>query len=415
MGMGMGGPDRAARKVDAADRAQLAESPVPASRILELFRPHTAKLALLLVTVVAASVVGLAQPFLLRSVIDEALPTSNTQLLIFDTGGMVGVAALTALLGVAQTMLSTRMGNRVMHDLRVRVFEHLQRQSMAFFKRTRGGEIQSRLLQDIAGMQGVMTTVATSIASNLTTAVATGVAMVALNWRMSLISLAILPPAVWVTRRVALVRRDLISQRQRTLADLHSQVDEGLGVNGALLAKTLGSSRRRVEALSGSSAAGILSPDGVICVFAAIPAVIYLAAVPQTSGISIARVVHGAQGRSSVVMGLLNVGAHGSLAGLRFGYLDLPVEVKRGASAVRATASAAVRASAIGIRTPTRTSSSTSTYTCRPARRWRWWGRPGPGSRRSAHCWCGSPTPRQAASPSTASTCATSPPPTSPG
>ena len=100
MGMGMGGPDRAARKVDAADRAQLAESPVPASRILELFRPHTAKLSLLVVSVGAASFVGRAQPFLLRSVIDEALPTSNTQLLIFDTGGMVGVAALTALLGV---------------------------------------------------------------------------------------------------------------------------------------------------------------------------------------------------------------------------------------------------------------------------------------------------------------------------
>lgn len=354
MGMGMGGPDRAARKVDAADRAQLAESPVPASRILELFRPHTAKLALLLVTVVAASVVGLAQPFLLRSVIDEALPTSNTQLLIFDTGGMVGVAALTALLGVAQTVLSTRMGNRVMHDLRVRVFEHLQRQSMAFFKRTRGGEIQSRLLQDIAGMQGVMTTVATSIASNLTTAVATGVAMVALNWRMSLISLAILPPAVWVTRRVALVRRDLIGQRQRTLADLHSQVDEGLGVNGALLAKTLGSSGRRVEAFAAASEqlseldyrsqlAGRWRMALMQVIFAAIPAVIYLAAgFPQTSGgISIGTLVAFTALQGAIfrpIMGLLNVGAQwiGSLALMSriFGYLDLPVEVQPPANPV---------------------------------------------------------------------------------
>lgn len=346
-GGGGGGPMGKARRVDPADRAQLAESPVPAARVLQLFAPHGSQLAILVATVVGASLIGLAQPFLLRSILDDALPGHDTRLLVLDAVGLVAVAAVTAALGVAQTLLSTRMGNRVMHDLRVRVFEHLQRQSMAFFKRTRTGEIQSRLLQDIAGMQRVMTSVATSIASNFTTAVATAIAMVALNWRLSLISLAILPPAVWVTRRVALVRRDLTLRRQRTMAELHSQVDEALSVNGALLTKTLGSGARRVEAFATASEelseldlrsqlAGRWRMATMAVVFAAIPAIIYLAAgFPQTSGgISIGTLVAFTTLQAAIfrpVMGLLNVGAQwvSSLALLSriFGYLDLPVDV----------------------------------------------------------------------------------------
>ena len=105
---------------------------------------------------------------------------------------------------------------------------HLQRQSIAFFTRTRSGEVQSRLTHDISGMQAVITSTATSIASNVTTAVATAVAMVALSPRLSLLSLLVIPPAVWMTRRVALIRRDITARRQRRLADLHSQVEEAL-------------------------------------------------------------------------------------------------------------------------------------------------------------------------------------------
>ena len=164
------------------------------------------------------------------------------------------IAIATGVLGVVQTWLATAMGQRVMSRLRSDVFAHLQRQSMAFFKRTRGGEIQSRLINDIAGLQSVITTTATSVASNVTTAVGTAAAMVLLDWRLSLLSLIVLPPAVLLTRRVALIRRDITAQRQATLADLHAQVDEALSVNGALLTKTLGAAQARVDAFDETSA-----------------------------------------------------------------------------------------------------------------------------------------------------------------
>ncbi len=127
-----------------------------------------------------------------------------------------------------------------MHRLRSDLFGHLQRQSIGFFTRTRGGEMQSRLTNDIDGMQCVVTSTATSIASNLTVVVGTAVAMAALSWRLALLSLIVLPPAVWLTRQVARMRHAITSQRQRALADLHVQVEEGLSVSGALLTKTLG-------------------------------------------------------------------------------------------------------------------------------------------------------------------------------
>lgn len=335
------------RRVDPADRAQLAESPVKLSRVLGLFSPYRARLFLLVLIVVAASVISLAQPFLMRSIIDDALPQRHTQLLILDTVGLVGVAVITSLLAVIQTWFATEIGNNVMHSLRVRVFEHLQAQSMAFFKRTRGGEIQSRLLQDVAGMQGVMTSVATSIAANFTTVVATAAAMVALNWRLSLISLVILPPSILATRRVALIRRDITGQRQRMLADMHGQVDEALSVNGAQLMKTLGIGKDRLATFADTSRdltalvlrsqlAGRWRMATMQNVFAAVPAVIYLAAgFRETSGdISIGSLVAFTALQTAIfkpIMGLLNVGADwvSSMAMMSriFGYLDLPIEV----------------------------------------------------------------------------------------
>lgn len=354
IGIGVPGADGRARRVDPADRAQLAESPVSAARVLELFGPHRFKLLVLTAIVVATSVIGLGQPFLVRAIIDDALPQADTRLLVLCCAGLVVVAAVTSLLGVLQTWLSTRMGNEVMHTLRVRIFDHLQQQSLAFFKRTRGGEIQSRLLQDVAGMQGVMSTVATSIASNLTTAVATAVAMVALNWRLSLISLVILPPSAWATRRVALIRRDITSRRQRTMAELHYQVDEALTVNGAMLTKTLGSAGQHARAFATASAdlceldlqsqlAGKWRMATMQVLFAAIPAVIYLAAgFPQTSGgITIGTLVAFTTLQATIfrpIMGLLNVGAQWissmALMSRIFGYLDLPIEVPAPANPV---------------------------------------------------------------------------------
>ncbi|MCA0295664.1 MAG: ABC transporter ATP-binding protein/permease [Actinobacteria bacterium] len=339
----MRGPSR----INPADRAQLAESPVSLARVAGLFRGHGLQLAAVTGIIVVASVVGLAQPFLLREVIDVALPTSNTTLLVWLVAGMVAVAALTGVLGVWQTWLATAMGQRVMHALRVRVFTHLQAQSMEFFKKTRGGEIQSRLLQDVAGLQSVVTSTATSIASNLTTAVATAAAMLVLNWRLSLLSLLVLPPAIALTRRVALVRREVTLQQQRALADLHTQVEEALSVNGAMLTKTLGSapaqeagftdtSSRLIDLEVRSQLAGRWRMATMGIVFAAIPALLYLVAgFPALSGgISIGTLIAFASLQGTIfrpIMGLLNIGAQwvSSMALLSriFGYLDLPVGV----------------------------------------------------------------------------------------
>lgn len=341
-------PVRGPARIDPSDRRQLDESPVSLRRTLDLFSGHGLRMAAVLAIIVAASLVSLAQPFLLREVIDVALPRHDTALLVRLVCGMILIAIVSAVLGVWQTWLAAVMGEHVMHELRVQVFAHLQHQSISFYKKTRGGEIQSRLLQDVAGLQSVITTTATSIASNVTATVATAVAMVALNWRLSLVSLVVIPPAALLTRQVALVRRGVTEQKQRTLAELHSQVEDALSINGALLAKTLGSenqtraeftktSRELIDLDVRSQLAGRWRMAVMGIVFAAIPALIYLTAgFPGLWGaISIGTLIAFASLQTSIfrpVQGLLNTGAQwvASMALLSriFGYLDLPVEVK---------------------------------------------------------------------------------------
>ncbi|WP_435820172.1 ABC transporter ATP-binding protein [Micromonospora echinofusca] len=316
-------------------------------RIGALFARHRAALAAVTAIIVVSSVLAMASPFLLRAVIDRALPERDLALLVALVAGMVAVAAVTSVLGVAQTWISTRVGQQVMHRLRTDVFTHLQRQSLAFFTRTRTGEVQSRITNDIGGMQSVVTSTATSIAANLTTVVATAAAMVALSWRLSLVSLVVLPPAIWLTRRVAHLRREITAQRQRELADLNVTVEEGLSVSGVHLAKTLGtgpalaarfaaSSERLVDLELRSELAGRWRMATMSVVFAAIPAVIYLSAgLPGAAGtLSIGTLVAFTAlqgGLFRPLMGLLNVGvsvtASLALFARIFEYLDLPVEV----------------------------------------------------------------------------------------
>ncbi|WP_242624530.1 ABC transporter ATP-binding protein [Micromonospora kangleipakensis] len=316
-------------------------------RVGRLFAAHRRPLAVVVAIIVASSVIAMASPFLLRTVIDRALPERDLTLLVWLVLGMVAVAAVTSVLGVVQTWISTRVGQEVMHRLRADVFAHLHRQSIAFFTRTRTGEVQSRITNDIGGMQTVVTSTATSIAANLTTVVATAVAMVALSWRLSLVSLVVLPPAIWLTRRVARMRREITAQRQRELADLNVTIEEGLSISGVQLSKTLGAGPKLVERFTASSArlvdlelrselAGRWRMAAMSVIFAAIPAVIYLSAgLPATAGtLSIGTLVAFTAlqgGLFRPLMGLLNVGvsltASLALFARIFEYLDLPVEV----------------------------------------------------------------------------------------
>jgi ATP-binding cassette, subfamily B, bacterial len=330
-------------------RAEEAEQArrVSLRRIARLFRPHRGPLAVVVAVIAASSIVALASPFLLRAVIDDALPRRDVRLLALLAGGMIAVAAITSALGVVQTWISTGVGQRVMHRLRTDVFAHLQRQSLGFFTRTRTGEVQSRITNDIGGMQTVVTSTATSIAANLTTVVATAVAMVALSWQLALVTLVVLPPAVLVSRRVARMRRTLTAARQRELADLNVTIEEGLSVDAAALHRTLGTGPALVERFTASSArltdleqrsqlAGRWRMATMSVVFAAIPALIYLGAgLPWTVGqLSIGTLVAFTSLQAGVfrpLSGLLDVGVQvaSSLAlfGRIFEYQDLVVEI----------------------------------------------------------------------------------------
>jgi len=316
-------------------------------RIARLFTPYRWQLAIVTVIIAASSVVGLASPFLLRAVIDTALPAKNVRLLVLLVAGMVAVAAITSAFGVIQTWISTKVGQQVMHGLRTSVFAHLQQQSVAFFTHTRTGEVQSRITNDIGGMEAVVTSTATSIASNLTTSIATAVAMIAMSPELSLISLVVMPPAIYLTRKVARMRRAITAQQQRELADLNVTIEEGLSINGVQLAKTMGTSPSLVQRFTASSArlidlelrsqlAGRWRMASLSVIFAAIPAIIYLAAgLPITAGtMTIGTLIAFTTLQNSLfrpLTGLLNtsVSVVSSLALFAriFEYLDLRVDI----------------------------------------------------------------------------------------
>jgi ATP-binding cassette subfamily B protein len=338
-----------------SDRRQLEERPVSLRRIGRLFSGQRVALTVVVALIVVSSTIGLAQPFLVRHVIDVALPRQDVDLLVWCVAGMVGVAVASAALGIFQTLLSTQIGQRVMHRLRSDLFSHLQRQSVDFFTRTRGGEVQSRMINDIGSMQSVVTSTATAIAANVTVVIGTALAMVALDWRLALISLVVLPPAVVTTRQVARMRYAVTAARQQKMADLHVQVEEGLSVSGIMLTKTLGAaptladrfertSHDLVDLEVRSQLAGRWRMATMQVIFAAVPAALYLAAgLPVTrDGMTIGTLVAFVSLQGSLfrpLMGLLNVGVDvtSSLALFSriFEYLDLPVDIDDPAEPVR--------------------------------------------------------------------------------
>jgi ATP-binding cassette, subfamily B, bacterial len=364
---------REPRTVTPAEKAQAHE--VSLRRIGRLFAPFHWQMVIVTAIIVASSIVTVVSPFLLRAVIDTALPEKNVRLLSFLVAGMIGVAIITSAFGVIQTWISTKVGQQVMHGLRTSVFAHLQRQSIAFFTRTRTGEVQSRITNDIGGMESVVTSTATSIASNLTTAIATAVAMVALSWRLTLISLVVMPPAIYLSRKVASMRRAITTEQQRELADLNVTIEEGLSINGIQLAKTMGTGPSLVQRFTASSArlidlelrsqlAGRWRMASMSIIFAAIPAIIYLAAgLPITAGaMTIGTLIAFTTLQNNLfrpLTGLLSTGVSviSSLALFAriFEYLDLPVDIAeptRPAKIDPAAVAGHVRLENVGFRYP---------------------------------------------------------------
>src|ERR687897_2745865 len=317
-------------------------------RIVALFRPYRLRLSGVLGLILFSSALGVIPALLLKEVIDDALPNADLALLNWLVAGMVGIAIVTGALGVVQTLLSNQVGQRVMHDLRTSVYEHLQRLSLAFFTRTRTGEVQSRLANDIGGVQEGVTSTATSIVSNVTTVLATVVAMFILDWKLTLFALALLPLFVWLTKRVGDQRRKVAKVRQESMADISSLVQESLSVSGILLGKTMGRSgelagrfRNESERLADlevrARMTGRWMMASIQTSFAVMPALVYLFAGHFAGAISIGTVVAFTTLQSRLffpVGSLLGVGleVQTSLALFDrvFEYLDQPVDIEEG-------------------------------------------------------------------------------------
>jgi ATP-binding cassette, subfamily B, bacterial len=208
-------------------------------RIRPLFKPYWRRLSVLLGLIVVSAGLGVLPAFLLRRVL-VAIARHDTGAISFNAGGMIVIAIVGGFLGVIQTLLSNQVGQRVMHDLRAAVFRHLQRLSLAFFTRTRTGEVQSRINNDIGGVQNVVTNTATSITQSGTTVIATMIGMLLLSWELALFAFALIPFFAFLTRRVGAERRRIAKTTQESLADISSLVQESLSVSGILLGKTMG-------------------------------------------------------------------------------------------------------------------------------------------------------------------------------
>ncbi|MFE9673954.1 ABC transporter ATP-binding protein [Streptomyces sp. NPDC006259] len=332
------------------------EQPRQVRRILRLFRPYRGRLAVVGLLVAASSLVSVATPFLLKETLDVAIPEGRTGLLSLLALGMILSAVLAGVFGVLQTLISTTVGQRVMHDLRTAVYGRLQSMSLAFFTRTRTGEVQSRIANDIGGMQATVTSTATSLVSNFTSVVATIVAMVALDWRLTVVSLLLLPVFVWISRRVGNERRKITTQRQKQMAGMAATVTESLSVSGILLGRTMGradslthsfadESERLVDLEVRSSMAGRWRMSVIGIVMSAMPAVIYWTAGmtlqlggPGASLGTIVAFVSLQQGLFRPAVSLLSTGVQiqTSLALFQriFEYLDLPVDITERADPV---------------------------------------------------------------------------------
>jgi ATP-binding cassette, subfamily B, bacterial len=209
-------------------------------RILALFKPYRLRLTAVLVLIIVSAGIAILQPFLLRQALDVGILKHDETVLTVTVLAMIGISIFTNATSVWQTYMSNVVGQRVMHDLRAAVYQHLQKMSLAFFTRTRTGEVQSRIANDIGGLDSVVTTTATTIAQNATTVIASLIAMCLLDWRLAIISLVFVPPSVYMTRRVGQIRRRITTQQQRQLADMSALVAESLSVSGIMLGKTMG-------------------------------------------------------------------------------------------------------------------------------------------------------------------------------
>lgn len=323
---------------------------VPLRRIITLFRPYRGSLTVIILLIISSALASLIPPFLLREILDVALPDHRIGLLSWLAIGMLTATLATTAVSVAETYLSYTVGQRVMSDLRIAVYSHLQRMSMGFFTATRSGEIQSRIANDIGAMDATVTNTAGTVVASLTTVIASLCAMLALSWRLTAVSLLVLPLFVWISSRVGEERRTLARQKQEQLAKMSVLVEESLSVNGFLLSRLVGRQQALNKEFAAQSSeiaalavranmAGRWRNSNIRITMAAMPVAIYwvtgVTAGHDGPGVSIGTLVVFASLQQSlfnpaIVLLQTGIALQSSMALFTrvFEYLDLPIAVR---------------------------------------------------------------------------------------
>jgi len=339
-------------------------------RVIATFRPYRVRVTVVAAAIVVTATMGIANPLLIKATFDQALfgnppgqcadgACPNMSLLYTYVGLMIVIPVLAGIIGIGQTYLANQVGLNVMRDLRNALYEHLQRMPLRFFTSTRTGEIQSRLSNDVGGVQTVVTDTASSILNNVVVIASTLVAMLILSWQLTLLSLCLMPFFLWFTYKVGKARQAVTSSTQKTLADMTAVTEETLSVSGILLSKSFGRQdheirrfRRENDRLTGFQIRQTMIGRSFFAIiqifFSIMPALVYLVAgIVMNRGVSVDTLSAGTlvafttlQSRLFFPVGMMlqvSVEVQSSMALFDriFEYLDLPHEIKDVPDAVR--------------------------------------------------------------------------------
>src|SRR6266542_612014 len=233
-------------------------------RVVRTFGPYRGKVAIVGSAIFVTSVLGVANPLLIKIIFDRALfgnppgncaglPCPRLNLLYLYVGLMVAIPVFSGVIGVGQTYLANLVGLRVMQDLRNSLYAHLQHMPLRFFTETRTGEIQSRLANDVGGIQSVVTDTASTILSNVVGLASSLVAMLVLSWQLTVLSLFMLPLFLWWQVRVGRARQAVVRNTQKSMADMTAITEETLSVSGILLSKSFGRQRFEIDRFRGEN------------------------------------------------------------------------------------------------------------------------------------------------------------------
>jgi len=351
MGYHMGGGGMSAYLEEQKKRGRKTDART-VRRVAAAFKPYKAQVVLVFIAIILTTVLGLINPLLIKLIFDDAIGKGNLNLLIIFVIIMAVTPVVTGIIGVGQTYLNNIIGQKVMRDFRNQLYDHLQSMSLRFFTGTRTGEIQSRLSNDVGGVQTVVTDTATSVVSNISTAVSTIIAMAFISPILTLISLGLLPLFLWITYKVGNVRRATSKETQQSLASLTAMMQETLSVSGILLIKTFGRQKYAQQQFQteNQKLANLEVRQQMIgrwffmfigTFFSITPAVVYLVAgwliitQPHNTALTLGSIVAFTtlQSRLFFPIGqLLNVQVEiqGALALFDriFEYLDLPIEIQ---------------------------------------------------------------------------------------